>query len=523
MAGHLLLFRASGTKNICRILSLFIAAAFFLMAAPAGAADTLPDLRAYQPPGWSGPLVLSTVKGTSTDADSFVAACYYLDWAIANYSSTVNISQAFLVRLVVDGVTVREWTLSGLDGWTYTDLTDFPVYLAAGTHTLKLVIDPGGAVIEQNESNNEYTKTVTVLASGNQGSLSGRPVSHDFGRVSSGRTATRVLTFSNGGPGDLPVGTVSLAGDDAGAFTINADACSGKTLPPPDCSGACAASCTVTVAFSPRKIAPVGATLSVADAAQAVLSQVSLTGAAEPGVGDFNGDGKISLEDGILLLQVLTGGAGSPPIPIQAGIDPGARVGLADVIYVMQRVAGQRGSDLYDLVKIRTGFGTMLIWLYEETPLHRDNFLALAREGFYNGLIFHRVIRNFVIQGGDPLGTGAGGPGYTVCPEFNAALTHGFGAVASARLADSANPGKSSSGSQFYIAQNAAGTHDLDMNYTVFGKVIDGLAVINAIAAQPTDAANDRPLTPIAMEKVEVVTYSARQLLTNFGFIVGSH
>lgn len=520
MAGRYPLCRASGMKNLCRIWSTLIAVAILSLAAPATAADALPDLRFYQPSGWSGPVVLSTVTGTSTDACPFVSASYYLDWAVANYGNAA-ISQTFLVRLLVDEVTVREWSLNGLNASTYTYLNDFPIYLAAGTRTLKLVIDPGGAVIEQNEGNNEYSRTLSVVAAGATGSLTGRPASHDFGKVSSGRMATKVLTFSNDGPGNLPVGTVSLAGADAGAFTISADTCSGKTLPPPDCSGACTASCTVTVAFSPWKTEPASGTLILTDAAQAVRSQVSMTGAAEPGIGDFNGDGRISVEDVILLLKVITGGAGSLSIRIQAGI-AGSRVGLTDAIHLMQQLAGQRRDGLYDLVKIRTGFGSMLIWLYEETPLHRDNFLTLAREGYYNGLIFHRVIDDFVIQGGDPLGTGVGGPGYTLCPEFNAALTHDFGAVAAARLGDSANPGKSSSGSQFYIVENAAGTHQLDMNYTVFGKVIDGRAVINAIAAQPTDASNDRPLTPIVMEKVEVVAYSARQLLADFGFTVGS-
>jgi cyclophilin family peptidyl-prolyl cis-trans isomerase len=519
VAGQFPLYPVSNLRNRYGIFSVLFLATFLFVASPARAADALPDLQVYQPSGWSGPLVLSTVKGTSTDAGSFVSGCHYLDWSIANYSN-VAITRTFLVRLSIDGTTVREWSVNGLSAMTYTYLTDFPIYMAAGSHTFELAIDPTGAVSEQNENNNESSRNLSFIASA-PGNLSSRPSSHDFGKVPSGRAATKVLTFSNGGPGGLPIETVSLTGGDAGAFTISTDACSGKTLPPPNCPGTCAASCTVTVAFSPSKAEPANAILNLADASQAVLAQVPLTGAAEPSTGDFNGDGRISLEDVIILLKVMAGWTEISSIRIQAGIN-GIPIGLADTIYLLQRLSGQRGDDLYDLVRIQTAFGSMLIWLYQETPLHRDNFLTLAKERYYNGLIFHRVIDDFVIQGGDPLGTGSGGPGYTICPEFNAALTHDFGAVAAARLADSVNPEKNSSGSQFYIVENSSGTHQLDMNYTVFGKVIDGLSVINTIAAQQTDSTNDRPLTPIVMEKVEVVTYSARQLFSNFGFTVGN-
>jgi len=445
-----------------------------------------------------------------------MAGQVYLDWAIANYSS-FPASQPFVVRLQVDGSTIREWTVNGLNAATYTYLTDFALNLSPGSHTVKLVVDAGNSVPEQNESNNEYSRTLTVLAAGTLGSLTARPASNDFGKVSSGRTATRIFTFSNSGPGDLAVGTAGLSGTGAGAYRIVANTCSGKTLPPVDCSGTCAASCTVTVAFSPRSTESTNATLTVSDATQAVQRQVPLSGAAEPGIGDFNGDGSNSLADVILLLQVMGGLSGDPSFRLQAGIDGGVRAGLPDAIHSLQTLAGLRGDELYDLVRIETDFGNMLIWLHEETPIHRDNFLALAQQGYYNGMIFHRVIKDFVIQGGDPLGTGSGGPGYTLCAEMNATLLHDFGAVAAARLGDSANPEKNSSGSQFYIVANTAGRHDLDANYTVFGKVIDGLGVITAIASQATNASTDKPLADIVMRKVEVVTYTARQLMDQFG------
>lgn len=110
-------------------------------------------------------------------------------------------------------------------------------------------------------------------------------------------------------------------------------------------------------------------------------------------------------------------------------------------------------------VKIQTTLGDIIVRLYDETPLHRDNFLKLAKEGYYDGTIFHRVIKNFMIQGGDPDSKGAsatahlgvGGPDYTIPAEFNTALYHKKGALAAARQGDEVNPEKRSSGSQFYI------------------------------------------------------------------------
>lgn len=113
------------------------------------------------------------------------------------------------------------------------------------------------------------------------------------------------------------------------------------------------------------------------------------------------------------------------------------------------------------MVKISTPFGDMIAQLYDETPLHRDNFKKLAEEGFYNDLLFHRVIQGFMIQGGDPDSRGAspeqrlggGGPGYTIPAEFRPNLFHRKGALSAARQGDAANPEKRSSGSQFYIVQ----------------------------------------------------------------------
>jgi len=187
------------------------------------------------------------------------------------------------------------------------------------------------------------------------------------------------------------------------------------------------------------------------------------------------------------------------------------------------------------LVKISTEYGDMIIKLYNGTPLHRDNFIKLAKGHFYDGTLFHRVIKNFMIQGGDPDSKGAapgqmlgnGGPGYTIPAEFRKEYFHKKGVLAAAREGDNINPDKASSGSQFYIVQGRkwtntelntmeqqrhhlipweqkevymkiGGTPHLDGAYTVFGEVITGLEVIDSIAALPGDRSN-RPLKDVKM------------------------
>ncbi len=154
--------------------------------------------------------------------------------------------------------------------------------------------------------------------------------------------------------------------------------------------------------------------------------------------------------------------------------------------------------------ELKTSEGTMVIKLYKDTPQHRDNFVKLASERYYDNILFHRVIKGFMIQCGDPESRGAepnkrlgsGGPGYTVPAEFVATLKHKKGAIAAARTGDSVNPQKASSGSQFYIVQNEETCSQLDGSYTVFGEVIQGIEVIDKIAATTTGAA-DRPVKDI--------------------------
>ena len=167
----------------------------------------------------------------------------------------------------------------------------------------------------------------------------------------------------------------------------------------------------------------------------------------------------------------------------------------------MATVATLPDEPVFDII---TNLGTIKIKLYAQTPKHRENFAKLALSGYYNGLLFHRVINGFMIQGGDPLTKdpsnadkfGTGGPGYTVPAEFVPEYRHKKGALAAARRGDRANPMKESSGSQFYIVQDEAACAALDGDYTVFGETIEGLDVIDRIAEVQTDQ-NDRPLTVV--------------------------
>ena len=153
---------------------------------------------------------------------------------------------------------------------------------------------------------------------------------------------------------------------------------------------------------------------------------------------------------------------------------------------------------------ITTDLGEIKVKLYKDTPKHRDNFVKLASEGFFDGLLFHRVINGFMIQTGDPLTKdpakagqyGTGGPGYTIPAEFIPEHRHIKGALAAARRGDAANPMKESSGSQFYIVQDPMTCAQLDGQYTVFGETISGFEVIDSIAAVQTDG-RDRPVKDI--------------------------
>ena len=159
-----------------------------------------------------------------------------------------------------------------------------------------------------------------------------------------------------------------------------------------------------------------------------------------------------------------------------------------------------------------TSHGTMKIRLYSKTPQHRDNFVKLVNEHYYDGMRFHRVIDGFMIQGGDPYSKeislvsnwGTGGPNYTVPAEFVPEYRHKKGALAAARKGDMANPRKASSGSQFYIVQDEATCAQLDGSYTVYGEVFEGLEVIDRIASVDTDRM-DRPYEDVMIVSVRPI------------------
>jgi peptidyl-prolyl cis-trans isomerase B (cyclophilin B) len=202
------------------------------------------------------------------------------------------------------------------------------------------------------------------------------------------------------------------------------------------------------------------------------------------------------------------------------------------------------------LVFIDTDYGQIVLLLYDLTPKHKENFLKLAKQGFYDGLLFHRVIEHFVIQGGDPDSRNAkagqllgdGDVGYRIDAEFDARLYHKRGAVGAAR---DNNPEKASSGCQFYIVQGkkltdeqiaaiskrtgvqftpeqietyktVGGIPHLDQNYTVFGEVIAGMEVVDKIAAVETDA-NDRPKQDVRM-RMKVKKMSRKKIEKRFGY-----
>lgn len=183
--------------------------------------------------------------------------------------------------------------------------------------------------------------------------------------------------------------------------------------------------------------------------------------------------------------------------------------------------AAQKQKDLAEklaslpeepVFEIQTSMGNIRVKLYSQTPKHRENFAKLAFTGFYDGLLFHRVINGFMIQAGDPLTRnqenkakfGTGGPGYTVPAEFVPEYTHKKGALAAARKGDAANPLKESSGSQFYIVQDEAACAPLNGDYTVFGETVDGIKVVDKIAAVARDG-RDCPFDPVKIISVKLV------------------
>jgi len=208
--------------------------------------------------------------------------------------------------------------------------------------------------------------------------------------------------------------------------------------------------------------------------------------------------------------------------------------------------SGLRKHDLHRDVEMVTTRGVIVLRLSDSTPLHRDNFLLLVKKGYYDSVLFHRVIQRFMIQAGDPgsrhagsdTPLGDGGPTYTIPAEFRPSLFHKKGALAAAREGDDVNPQMASSGSQFYIVQGKmftaegldsvetfrlkgrkipagqrevyqriGGAPHLDQHYTVFGEVIRGMEVVDSIAAMRTSGRPyDRPLQDVRILKMRLIS-----------------
>lgn len=186
--------------------------------------------------------------------------------------------------------------------------------------------------------------------------------------------------------------------------------------------------------------------------------------------------------------------------------DNGAQVDSTATETVMQT---RNQEPEFDII---TSKGTMRVKLYSKTPKHRDNFVKLVKEHFYDSVRFHRVIEGFMIQTGDPNSRdtakidlwGQGGPGYTVPAEFVNEYWHKKGALAAARRGDMANPTKASSGSQFYIVHDENACLHLDGQYSIFGEVIEGLDVIDKIATVDVDR-YDRPYEDVFITEIRPV------------------
>jgi peptidyl-prolyl cis-trans isomerase B (cyclophilin B) len=219
---------------------------------------------------------------------------------------------------------------------------------------------------------------------------------------------------------------------------------------------------------------------------------------------------------------------------------------FACTIGLAQKEIKIKKKDRKKDIELVTNYGTLILRLSDSTPLHRDNFIRLVKTGYYDSTLFHRVINNFMIQGGDPDSKhaepgqplGNGGPGYTIPAEFRVSLFHKKGMLAAARESDDVNPQKASSGSQFYIVQGKkftdggldtleikrlkgrkipaeqrevyktiGGTPHLDQAYTVFGEVVRGLDVVETIAAQPVskEEDRDRPLQDVKILKAGLI------------------
>lgn len=161
-------------------------------------------------------------------------------------------------------------------------------------------------------------------------------------------------------------------------------------------------------------------------------------------------------------------------------------------------ITGGAIQEMNAKVKLETNMGDVVIELYDDMPITAGNFEKLVKEGFYDGVIFHRVIDGFMIQGGDPTGTGMGGPGYTIKDEF----THSSGNFNNRGTISMANAGPNTGGSQFFI--NLVDNNFLDGKHPVFGEVVEGMDVVDKIAKVQKDS-RDKPLEDVVIIKALII------------------
>lgn len=187
------------------------------------------------------------------------------------------------------------------------------------------------------------------------------------------------------------------------------------------------------------------------------------------------------------------------------------RVVLCLLLSISWSVQAQPNAEKkFPVGQIKTEFGEILFWLYDQTPRHKESFINLANQGYWDSLTFNRVIKNFVAQGGCPdTDKGFSGSPYLLAPEFVDGIKHVYGAVGAGR---DNNPEKLSAGCQFYIVQRKEGLARLDNNYTVFGQVFKGMDLIDAIVAVPTDK-KDAPIKPIKLD-INIIQMTRDELVT---------
>lgn len=235
-----------------------------------------------------------------------------------------------------------------------------------------------------------------------------------------------------------------------------------------------------------------------------------------------------------IILSIIALSSCSSPKKVKTE-EPSATTGATE------QTSQKNNTDKMTKVLLKTSFGDITIALYDDTPAHKANFEKLVKEKFYDGLLFHRIIKGFMIQGGDPDSKtakagqrlGAGDIGYTIPAEFVPGHYHKRGAVAAAREGDNVNPQKASSGCQFYIVDGTVYDNDkmtlisqrtgktftaeqikdyttiggapwLDGDYTVFGEVVKGMEVVDKIAEQKKDGA-DRPIEDIKIISATII------------------